>query len=176
MIEIRPLRPDEVERAHAIEARSYPAAEAASLERFRDRQARFPDGFLVLLEDGEIRSLLCAVRTRAADLADEAIKAEGGDDPAGSDLVILSVATDPPHRRRGLAALLLAAIAREAERRGIARIRLLCKADRVGFYARQGYRYVGVSRCRHGGAVWHEMERAPGLAGLRADGGRAPGT
>jgi GNAT superfamily N-acetyltransferase len=168
MIEIRPIRPEEVALAHAIEVASYPEAEAASLERFAARAQRFRDGFLVLLEDGEMRGLLCAVRSSVADLGDEEIKAEGGHDPAGRDLVILSVATRAEQRRRGLAGLLLAAVALEAERQGCARLRLLCKPERVAFYARHGYRDLGLSSSRHGGARWHEMERAPGLANLRA--------
>lgn len=170
MIEIRPARPDEVPRAHGIEVGSYPPAEVASLEKFTDRAARFPDGFLLVLEQGEIRAILSAVRTGVEDLGDEEIKAVGGHDPAGRDLAILSVATDPAHRRRGLGGLLLAAIALEAERLGLRRIRLLCKEEKLRFYARHGYRHIGRSSSQHGGAAWHEMERAPGLAGLRADG------
>jgi GNAT superfamily N-acetyltransferase len=170
MIEIRPLRPDEVEAEHAIEVASYPAPEVASLERFRDRLARFPEGTFGAFEAGRLKAFLCAVRTRAADLSDEGIKAEGGDDPLGTDLVILSVATAPDARRRGLGGLLLAACAAGAERLGFRRIRLLCKEHMTRWYARHGYALVGRSACTHGGAVWFEMERAPGLAGLRADG------
>ena len=162
MIEIRPARADEVHAAHALELLCYPPEEAASLERFLDRQARFSAGFLLLVEDGVLRSLLCAVRTGIEDLGAHEIKAEGGHDPAGRDLVILSVATAPAHQRRGLAGRLLDALSRLAPELGVARIRLVCKAGKVAFYARHGFRHVGPSTSQHGGAgaSWEEMERA----------------
>jgi GNAT superfamily N-acetyltransferase len=167
VLEIRPVRPEEVARAHAIEVACYPPAEQASLARFAARQAAFPDGFLGLFEAGAMRALLSAVRSSVADLGDEEIKAETGHDPSGRDLVILSVATEAAHRRRGLGGLLLAAIALEAERLRCARLRLLCKDERIALYARHGYRHVRRSSSTHGGAAWHEMERAPGLRDLR---------
>jgi GNAT superfamily N-acetyltransferase len=157
-VEIRAARPDEIAAAHDLEVRCYAAAEAASLSRFRERHARFPKGFLLLFEDDLLRALLCAVKTNLDDLGDDFIKAEGGHDEAGRDLVVLSVATDPAHRRRGFAGLLVDELTARAPSMHVARIRLVCKAPLVPFYARHGYRHVGPSSSRHGGAKWEEME------------------
>lgn len=160
--EVRPARADEVGAAHALEVLCYLPAEAASLERFAGRHARFPDGFLLLLEGGALRALIVAVRTRLDDLGDEHIKEADGHDPCGPDLVVLSVATHPDHRRRGLAGRLVDALGERA--RGmpaLLRLRLVCKPPLVPFYARHGYVHVGPSRSNHGGARWEDMERTP---------------
>jgi GNAT superfamily N-acetyltransferase len=158
LLELRPLSAAEVPLAHAVEVAGYPTEEAASLERFRDRQARFPEGMLGVLEGGDVVALLSAVRSVCEDLGDPAIKREGGHDAEGADLIILSVCTHPAQRGRGLAGLLLAAARIGARRLGLTRIRLLCKQPLISLYARHGYRYVGRSACGHGGAAWHEME------------------
>jgi len=160
MIELRPLREDECVRQHEIEVASYPAPEVASLARFQDRRARFPEGSIGAFDAGRMLGFICLVRTGAHDLSDEGVKAEGGDDAAGRDLVVLSVATDPTERRRGLGARLLEAAADLARQGGYARIRLLCKEHMIPWYAKHDYRSLGRSACTHGGAVWFEMERA----------------
>jgi GNAT superfamily N-acetyltransferase len=161
MLEIRPIRAAEVAAAHALEVASYAAAEAASLERMRDRRARFPEGFLGVFEGGALSAFICCVRSSVADLADESPKREGGHDPAGRDLLILSVTTAAAERRRGIAGVMLGAIVLVAQRLGIRRLRLLCKAHLVPLYARHGYRDLGPATSTYGGARWHEMERAP---------------
>ena len=158
-IEVRVARMDEIPLLHALEVRAYAATEAASASRFHDRASRFLRGFLVVIEDGDIRALLCAVKSRVADLADEDIKAEGGHDDDGRELVILSVATEPEHRRRGFAGLLLAALCERAPSMDVERIRLLCKPHLVPFYARHGFRHVARSESRYGGVMWDEMEQ-----------------
>ena len=34
---------------------------------------------------------------------------------------------------------------------------MTCKDRLIGFYERQGYRLLGLSRSVHGGAVWYDM-------------------
>lgn len=157
--EVRVARADEIAQLHDLEVRAYVPTEAASAARFQDRAARFPRGFWVLSEGGVLRALLCAVKSRVVDLADEGIKAEGGHDDAGRDLVILSVATEPAHRKRGLAGHLLDVFIANAHTLDVERIRLLCKPHLVPFYARHGFRSVGPSGSRYGGVAWIEMEQ-----------------
>ena len=109
-----------------------------------------------------MRALCCAVRTDVEDLGDEHLKDIDGHVPTGRDLVILSVATDPAHRRRGLAGRLLDTLSESArDLPGVERLRLVCKPPLVAFYARHGYRHLGPSRSHHGGASWEDMEREP---------------
>ena len=44
--------------------------------------------------------------------------------------------------------------ARQDGRKGLI---LTCKDRLIGFYERQGYRLLGLSRSVHGGAVWYDM-------------------
>jgi GNAT superfamily N-acetyltransferase len=159
MLDVRPLRADELPAAHALEASAYPPAEAASLARLEDRQHRFPEGFVGVFEDGVLRAFASAVRTSVEDLGREEIKETGGHDERGRDLAVLSVATALGHRGRGFAGLLLEALGALAGRLGVRRLRLLCKTHLVPFYQRRGWVHVGRSSSTHGGASWHEMER-----------------
>lgn len=104
--------------------------------------------------DREVRALLAACELPTADLdtpvaglelygwrdGNARIVASVGLEPAGRDILLRSLAVDPAHRGRGLAAGLLAFAEGRAAELGFERIHLLTTSA-VAYFASRGYKY-----------------------------------
>ncbi|MDD6159647.1 MAG: GNAT family N-acetyltransferase [Oscillospiraceae bacterium] len=153
---IRHAKAEDVAAIAAIEAASYPAAEAADGESIAQRVAAFPECFWLLEEEGELRAFINGMATDIPDLADEMYHHAEMHDPKGDWQMIFSVVTAPQYRGRGYASRLMERVIRDC--RGIRKgLVLTCKEEKLGFYSRFGYVNEGLSPSDHGGARWYQM-------------------
>ncbi|MEY8830195.1 GNAT family N-acetyltransferase [Sedimentitalea sp. XS_ASV28] len=153
----RPARPEDAARCREIEAAAYSAREAAPLSRIADRIATYPQGFLVVEQNGVIAGFINSGCAHDVDMADDAFKALAGHDPDAPNVVILSVAVDPAFQGMGLARALMQSFVRRMVDGGKSSIHLMCKSHYVPMYEKLGYRYVRGSASGFAGAAWHEM-------------------
>ncbi len=154
---IRNATPDDLTACHTIEAKSFPAPEAALTTSLRTRIEEYPEGFLVAELDGKVVGQINSGATDKDDISDEAFKKLVGHDPDGRNIVIFSLSVLPDYRNRGVAARLMTEFVSQARDMGKASVKLLCKEELLGFYARHGFLDDGPSASEHGGASWHAM-------------------
>lgn len=156
-INIRPVRPEDLEAVTAVEAACFPAAEAAGRRQFQERIAAFGKHFYVLEREGEVIGLINGAVTDEPVISDEMFENAGLHRETGSRQSVFGLAVRPEYRHQGYAQRLmetLIAAARDEGRRGCI---LTCKEELIPFYERFGYRKLGVSASVHGGAVWYDM-------------------
>ena len=158
---VRQARPADLNACCAVEAAAFPADEAASSAKIKNRLVVYPEGFLVAKLAGEVAGELAGIvmsgATHQPDLADEALKDMVGHDPTGENLVVFSVAVLPEMQGRGLGGRLVEAFLERGRGMGKERVLLLCKENLLTFYGRHGFVNAGLSASTHGGARWYEM-------------------
>lgn len=163
---IRQVNIEDLDRCEAIERAAYAGDEAATRARIEKRIREYPEGFIVLEHEGLVAGFINCGATDDVDLADEAFKDLEGHDPAGKHVVIFSVAVHPAFQGRGFAGQLLEAFVARMTARSKRSIHLICRRRHIGFYAKYGFIYGGLSSSTHGGLSWHAMRRDLGDAGL----------
>ncbi len=154
---IRHVQRKDAGGCHKVESACFPPGEAASAERIRRRIDLFPQGFLIAEVGGKIIGHINSASTEKSDISDEAFKGMTGHDPAGRHMVIFSLAVLPLFRKQGVGEKLLQSFTKQARAMGKDAIMLLCKVDRMTFYRRRGFHFIGESASTHGGQKWHEM-------------------
>lgn len=154
---LRQAVPGDAERCYQIEISAYDGDEAATLEKIRLRIAQYPQGFLVLEDDGGIVGFINSGCAHEVVMSDEDFKELVGHDPAAPNVVIMSVVVDTARQGQGHARVLMDGFVARMRERGKRTIHLMCKARHVPLYERFGYRYVRPSASDHGGVAWHEM-------------------
>jgi len=159
VIHVRQVRPADVEAAHAVEVASYPPEERDTIEMFRRRVDLFSEGFLVAEEGRRLVGVLNSARTDDARPGDPGLRDGSRHVVAGRNVIILTVATIPSHRGRGVATSLLREIAARARLGHIESLLLYCHGDLVPFYRRHDFALVGPSRVAFGRETWFDMER-----------------
>ena len=63
----------------------------------------------------------------------------------------------PEYQRQGIAAELMNHLIKDAKDKGRKGLILTCKDRLIHYYAKFGYKNLGVSASVHGGAVWYDM-------------------
>lgn len=149
--------PADADRCFEIESAAYEGDEAATHAKIATRIAEYPQGFLLLEDDGVIVGFINSGCAHQVAMADEAFKELIGHDPAAPNVVIMSVVVDPAHQGKGHAARLMHRFIDDCRRQGKRTIHLMCKERHVELYRKLGYRYVRPSPSDHGGMAWHEM-------------------
>lgn len=159
---LSPLRPAtlaDAERLAALEARSYPPDEAASLETLRHRLQLAPECTALYGEGKGLLGFVCSTRVSDERLTGESMHVHV---PGGQSLCIHSVVIDSALRRRGHGTDMLRAylgyVAREL--RGVEQVLLISKSHLVSFYKSVGFAVVGPSPVVHGVDPWLEMRLA----------------
>ncbi|CUJ37188.1 GNAT family N-acetyltransferase [Achromobacter xylosoxidans] len=147
----------DTDRCFAIESTAYEGDEAATHAKIATRIAEYPQGFLLLEEDGAIVGFINSGCAHDVVMSDEAFKELVGHDPAAPNVVIMSVVVDPAHQGKGHAARLMHRFIDDCRRQCKQTIHLMCKERHVELYRKLGYRYVRPSPSDHGGMAWHEM-------------------
>ncbi|WDD92602.1 GNAT family N-acetyltransferase [Burkholderia sp. FERM BP-3421] len=153
----RIVSPHDLASCHAIEASAYEGDEAATREKIATRIRRYPAGFLVMEQDGEVIGFINSGCAHEVVMSDEAFKELVGHDPDGPRVVIMSVAIDPRHQGRGHATRMMRAFVERMKALGKRTLHLMCKDRHVALYERLGFRYERPSASTHGGMAWHEM-------------------
>ncbi|WP_372821107.1 GNAT family N-acetyltransferase [Pseudomonas parafulva] len=153
----RPATPSDVDRCYHIETTAYEGDEAATREKIATRIAQYPEGFLVLEQDGQVVGFINSGCAHEVVMSDEAFKELVGHDAQAPNVVIMSVVVDPAFQGRGFAGQLMTRFITQMRERGKSTIHLMCKDQHVGLYEKMGYEYVKPSSSDHGGMAWHEM-------------------
>ena len=159
MIEIKKASAEELSRLMEVENLAFPPEEAAEPETFAYRLAQYPYWFRKAVVDGVLAGYICGRPVEA--MAGQGISDgmyEPEDYPEGNTFAFLGIGVDPAYRRQGVGELLIRTIVFLCREKGIGRIILACKEEKVHYYARFGFEKMGLSRSQHGGVVWYDME------------------
>mgnify|MGYP001569333845 FL=1 len=154
---IRHVTAADLDRCYAIETLAYEGDEAATREKIATRIATWPDGFIVAEVDGQVAGFINSGAAFDVQMSDEAFKELIGHDPAGPNVVIMSVVVHPDYQGLGLAKRLLGEFIERMREQGKATIHLMCKERHIPLYAGFGFAYIKPSESDHGGMAWHEM-------------------
>ena len=157
---LRNALPTDAARCFHIETTAYEGDEAATLEKIATRIAQYPEGFLILEEDGAVVGFINSGCAHEVVMSDEAFKELVCHDVEAPNVVIMSVVVDPAHQGKGYAKRLMTAFVQRMGTLGKQTIHLMCKQQHVPLYTRMGYTYVRPSPSDHGGMAWHEMVMA----------------
>ena len=154
---IRKATAEDVELLSAIEAACFPAAEAATKERFAARLAVFADHFLILEANGRAVGFINGMVTPEPYIEDVMFEQADMHCPEGSWQSIFGLNVLPQFRRRGYAAKLIEAFVALAKAQGRSGVTLTCKEHLLHYYAKFGFVPLGLSESQHGGARWFDM-------------------
>ena len=154
---IRHVIPADLDRCYAIETVAYEGDEAATREKIATRIATWPEGFIVAEVDGVVAGFINSGAAFQVQMSDEAFKELIGHDPAGPQVVIMSVVVHPDYQRQGLAKRLMAEFIERMRGLKKTHIHLMCKEQHIPLYAGFGFAYIKPSDSDHGGMAWHEM-------------------
>ena len=154
---IRHVTAADLDRCYAIETLAYEGDEAATREKIATRIATWPDGFIVAEVDGQVAGFINSGAAFDVQMSDEAFKELIGHDPAGPNVVIMSVVVHPDYQGLGVAKRLLGEFIDRMREQGKATIHLMCKERHIPLYAGFGFAYIKPSESDHGGMAWHEM-------------------
>ena len=142
----------------AVEAESFPPAEAATAEQFSDRLKHYSDHFLLMFEDDRLVAFVDGFVTNERDLTDEMYENAAMHDENGKWQMLFGVNTIPAYRRQGCAGELIwqfITIAREQGRMGVV---LTCKDRLIRYYEKFGFVNEGLTaKSSHGGVEWYQM-------------------
>lgn len=153
----RTARQEDAQRCYEIERTAYEGDEAATLEKIALRIAGYPQGFLVMEQEGTVIGFINSGCAWDVVMSDEAFKELVGHDAKAPKVVIMSVVIDPDWQGRGLASPMMATFISRMRELGKTEIHLMCKERHVPLYEKMGYRYMRPSESDHGGMAWHEM-------------------
>lgn len=154
---IRQVTPEDLDEVTAVEAACFPEAEAATRESFEQRIKTFPDSFFVAVHDGRIIGFINGCVTDERTIRDEMFEDSSLHDPDGSYQSIFGLDVLEEYRRQGIAAKLMEYLIATARERGKKGLILTCKDRLIHYYAKFGYKNLGISASVHGGAVWYDM-------------------
>lgn len=155
----RQVKQGEARGAAFIEAASFPANEACPLTIMKKRVELASDLFFVAFdrESEEMVGFITAIATMEEKLRDEFFTDTSNHDPAGENVMILSLAVLPQYRDRGIARSLMEELLASQEVNGRKMAVLTCIPANIGLYRKLGYTDCGVSASEWGGELWHEM-------------------
>ena len=156
---LRNALPTDAARCFEIETSAYEGDEAATLEKITTRIAQYPEGFLILEEDGAVVGFINSGCAHEVVMSDEAFKELVGHAAEAPNVVIMSVVVDPAHQGKGYAKRLMTEFVQRMQAMGKRTLHLMCKEQHVPLYRAMGYTYVRPSPSDHGGMAWHEMVR-----------------
>lgn len=154
---IRPVKTEDLDMVTEVEAVCFPAAEAATRESFAQRIATFPESFFVAEHDGKIIGFINGCVTDERTIRDEMFEDSSLHNPKGQYQSIFGLDVIPEYQRQGIAAELMNHLIENARTKGRKGLILTCKDRLIHYYAKFGYKNLGVSASVHGGAVWYDM-------------------
>ena len=156
-MEIRQARITDLDSITEAERRCFPLSEADSREVFEQRLGVYGDSFLVAEKDGKIIGYINGCITNERAIRDEMFKDIAYHKPDGEYQAVLGLAVLPGYRGEGVAQKLMDELVIRTKAKGKKGIILTCKEYVIDFYTSYGYRNLGVSSSKHGGAVWYDM-------------------
>jgi len=154
--EIRNVSPADLDAVTALEAATFPVAEAASREAFSYRIHTFPERFFVAETEGQIIGLVNGCASNLSAIEDELFEPQGHE-PDGVNQMIFGLAVHPDYQRQGIGAALLQHLIGFSRETSMKRVILTCKQEKLAYYSKFGFENRGISQSSHGGAVWYDM-------------------
>lgn len=154
---IRPVTMDDLDAVTTVEAHCFPPAEAATRESFAHRIVTFPECFFVAVHEGEIIGFINGCATNERTIRDEMFEDSSLHTPDGCYQSIFGLDVIERYQRQGIAAELMNHLIEDARMKGRKGLILTCKDRLIHYYAKFGYKNLGVSASVHGGAVWYDM-------------------
>lgn len=154
---IRRVSKEDLAAVVQVEARCFPAAEAAGRERLEQRIEAFPECFFVAESGGSIIGMINGCATDENSIRDEMFEDSGLHQPDGRYQSIFGLDVLPEFRNKGVAKGLMRHLISHALKNGRKGLILTCKACLIPYYEKFGYVNCGVSKSTHGGAVWYDM-------------------
>lgn len=162
-IEIRHINIDnaaEMQAVYAIEDMCFPKEEQDSTETIYCRAKTCPDFFWVAADKGtgEIIGFFNGMPTEQEEYTEEVFTDFSLCKPEGPWVMGISIDIAPAYRKQDAARKLLEYALNELRQRGcFAGMVFICKEHRVPYFATFGAVDEGISDCRHGGTLWHQM-------------------
>ena len=154
---IRKATLNDLKAVTEVEARCFPAAEAAGEKDFEKRLICFPNHFWLLEDEGKVIGFINGIVTDKMVIEDEMYENASLHKEDGDWQTIFGLDTLPEYRRQGCAAMLMNALIEEAKEQGRKGCVLTCKDKLIHYYEKFGYKNLGVSESVHGGVVWYDM-------------------
>ncbi len=146
--EIRRASENDLEAIAKLEATCFPPSEADSLEMIAARSN------MIAVVDGRIVGYINALSTSSARLDNRFYSPKPPIEQNSDGLALMSIGVDPNFRRRGVAAKLLSEMLRQSQKKFAV---LVCKQEKIDYYSRFGFQYVGISAVTLGNQQWHDM-------------------
>jgi predicted N-acetyltransferase YhbS len=156
-MEIRQAKMADLVSITEVEKVCFPPREAASKESFEKRLKVFSGSFLVVCENEEIIGFINGCVTDSRVIYDEMFSNTALHKPDGDYQAIFGLAVITEHRGRGIAQKLMKEFIDNTRRNGKKGLILTCQEHLLDFYSAFGYKSLGVSSSKHGGAVWYDM-------------------
>lgn len=155
---IRHALHDDIKAITEVEAKCFPAAEAASEAEFRDRVKHYGNNFWLMFDGEKLIAFVDGFVSDEADLTDEMFENASLHNDSGAWQMIFGVNTLPEYRRRGIAGKLIKCAIADAKEQGRKGLVLTCKDKLVRYYAKFGFVDEGITdKSTHGNAQWHQM-------------------
>lgn len=140
-----------------IERLGFTAAEAGSEESFAERIQKIAATFLVAKLDQQVVGFVVGPAVEEQFVTDEMYEHTPENLPTGGHQLILSIATDPAYRGRGIGSRLLDALTELSIKHQREDLSLDTLTKNVPFYEANGFKKVGVSASTHAGETWYNM-------------------
>lgn len=154
---LRSVQPGDLDRVTEIEARCFPASEAAPRKIFQERIAAFPESFIVAETAGILVGFINGCATDSPVIYDELFYNTRHHIPNGKNLTVFGLDVLPPYRRQGIAARLMQHFIQLAKDAGRQNLLLTCKERLIYYYESFGYINNGISESTHGSSQWFDM-------------------
>ncbi|HJB25836.1 MAG TPA: GNAT family N-acetyltransferase [Firmicutes bacterium] len=156
-MKIRLVHPDDLQVVTQIEAACFPAAEAAPQEELSKRIQAFPTHFWILEEKDKPIGFINGMVTDNRTICDEMFENAFLHRENGAYQSVFGLDVLPEYRCKGYAAKLMQTLIDHAKQDGRRGCILTCKEHLLHYYAKFGYKNLGVSASKHGGATWYDM-------------------
>lgn len=156
-MKIRKAVLDDLAAITEVEARCFPAEEAATEKEFKDRLSVYADYFWVLEDENGLIGFINGMVTDERTIRDEMFENAFLHNENGDWQAIFGVNTLPEYRRHGYAAKIMQQVIADAKSQGRKGCILTCKEELIHYYEKFGYKNEGISESVHGGAVWYDM-------------------
>ena len=163
--EFRNIRQEEAEQAVEIEQICFPPNEACSEQHMKERIAKAPELFLVVVdkETGKIAGFLNGLSTDEYVFRDAFFTDANLYNPTGKNIMILGLDVLPQYRRQGLGRELVFQYLRRERENGRKMLLLTCLQAKVKMYEKMGFTDRGIADSTWGGEEWHEMSYTIGI-------------
>lgn len=141
------------ERLMKLERDSFSEDEVVTEKGFQYRLENYPHHTLVIEENNDICAYITYVLSDELKLYDSMFTDDVVDMEDGKYIIILGLATDPSHKKKGYASKLMKHLINTTDKT----ILLTCHDYMIEFYSRLGFKVTGVSESSFANSKWFDM-------------------